>query len=257
MITSIANPKVKWVRALQTKRKARSEEAVFVVEGVRLAREAVLAEWQARLVLHTEAIDPRGRGVVNQLARLGAEVDVVSEAVMAACSSAETPPGILAVLGIPDLRPPQPVTLIVVADGLADPGNLGTLLRTAAATGVEAVITTPGTVDAYNPKVVRGAMGAHFRLPILTWDEERLERGLAGLQVWVAEPGKGEKYYTPDWRQPAALVIGGEVHGPGRVPVLESARRVHVPMLGATESLNASIAAAVVLCEIARQRGPR
>src|SRR3972149_2605384 len=108
MITSTANPKVKWVRALQLKRKAREEERLFVVEGIRLAREAVAAGVPARLVIHTETLDARGRGLANSLARLGAEVELVSESVMAACSDTDTPPGLLAVVERPDLPFPLP-----------------------------------------------------------------------------------------------------------------------------------------------------
>jgi TrmH family RNA methyltransferase len=257
MITSPANPRVKWVHALQTKRRAREEEGAFVVEGIRLAREAVASARAVRLVLHTEALDARGRGLINSLARLGAEVEVVSEAVMAACSTTETPPGLLAVLPIPDLPIPVPLTLALVADGLAGPGNLGTLLRTAAAAGVQAVFLTEGTVDAYNPKVVRGAMGAHLRLPIVSLQAQELAPRLSGLEIWLAEAGQGLPYHRVDWRRPVALVIGGEAHGPQPPLRTLTTHPVHIPMPGGTESLNAAVAAAIILFEIARQRGPQ
>src|SRR3972149_2402914 len=125
MITSTANPKVKWVRALQAKRKAREEERLFVVEGIRMAREAVAARVPTRLVMHTEGLDARGRGLANSLARLGAEIEQVSDSVMAACSDTETPSGLLAVVTKQDLAAPRPLTLALVADGPAAPGHHG------------------------------------------------------------------------------------------------------------------------------------
>jgi TrmH family RNA methyltransferase len=255
MITSTSNPKVKWVRALQAKRKAREEERLFVVEGIRMAREAVAAGVPARLVMHSEGLDARGRGLANSLARLGAEVEAVSDAVMAACSDTETPPGLLAVVARPDLPVPRPLTLALVADGLADPGNLGTLLRTALAAGAEAAFLTGQSVDPYNPKVVRGAMGAHFHLPIRGLAPGEVPGALDGLRIWIAEAGQGSSYTEVDWRPPSALVVGSEAQGPGEAIGDLDARRTHIPISPDAESLNAAVAAAVILFEIARQRG--
>jgi TrmH family RNA methyltransferase len=246
MITSTANPKVKWVRALQSKRKAREEERLFVVEGIRMAREAVAARAPARLVMHTESLDSRGRGLANSLARLGAEVEEVSDSVMAACSDTETPPGLLAVVTKQDLPAPRPLTLALVADGLADPGNLGTLLRTALAAGAQVVYLTGKTVDPYNPKVVRGGMGAHFHIPIHTLPVGEVAAGLTG---------QGLPYSKVDWRAPSALIIGSEAEGPSPAILELAAKRTHIPISPAAESLNAAVAAAVILFEIARQRG--
>ncbi|MGD2251364.1 MAG: RNA methyltransferase [Anaerolineales bacterium] len=255
MITSTSNQHVKWIRGLQKRRRARHREGVFVVEGVRLAREAVAAQWPTRMVLHTDKLDERGRGLVNNLARLGAGVHAVSPAVMSACSDTESAPGLLAVLELPELDLPQQPNLIVVVDGITDPGNLGTLLRTCLAVGVQAVLYTEGTVDPFNAKVVRGGMGAHLRLPIVSVALDQLQAHLAGMELWLAMPGEGVPYHEVDWRPSSALVIGNEAHGPQ--PALRDMipNRVHIPMPGDTESVNVAIAAAVILFEIVRQRG--
>ncbi len=255
VITSTANRSVRLVRALQQKRRARQEEGLFVVEGTRWAEEVVAAGAPVRLVLHTDHLSARERGLVNQTARTGAEVRVVSEAVMAACSATESPPGLLMVLPIPALPLPERLTLALVVDGVRDPGNLGTLLRTALAAGVEAAFLTPGTVDPYNPKVVRAAMGAHLRLPLRTVEPADLPQALQGLQVWLAEARQGHPYYAVDWRQPVALVVGGEAQGPSAALRGLAHGQVHVPTPGEVESLNVAIATAVILFEIVRQRG--
>jgi TrmH family RNA methyltransferase len=255
MITSTSNPRIKLVRALQTRRSEREKERAFAIEGIRLAREAVRAQVPARLVLHTEQIDARGHGLVNSLARLGAEIQVVTPAVMAACSATETPPGLLAVVGVPQLPLPSPLTFALVLDGLADPGNLGTILRSAWAAGTQAIFLTPGTVDPFNPKVVRAGMGAHFDLPIHTIAGDRLPDSFAGLAVWVAQARAGQAYSSLDWRTPIAIVIGGEAQGPRRGFLENATGLVHIPMRREAESLNAAMAASILLFEVARQRG--
>ena len=255
MITSTTNRRVKWIRALQTKRHARQEEGVFVIEGVRLAQEVVASQLPVSLVLHTDNLGARERGLINNLARLGAEVEVVSDSVMTACSSTESPPGLLVALPAPAIPPPERLSLALIVDRMADPGNLGTILRTALAAGVEALFLTKGTVDPFNPKVVRSAMGAHFRLPIEIVEPDDLVARLDGLEVWIAEAGQGEPYDEVNWRQPTALIIGCEAHGPQSALRSLAKDQVHIPMKGSSDSLNAAIAAAVILFEIVRQRG--
>ena len=166
MITSTSNPRIKLVRALQTRRSEREQEHAFVIEGIRLAREAVRAQVPARLVLHTEQIDARGHGLVNSLARLGAEIQVVTPAVMAACSATESPPGLLAVVDLPERPLPSPLTFALVIDGLGRPRQPRDDLAQRLGFRHEAIFLSDGTVDPFNPKVVRAGMGAHFDLPI-------------------------------------------------------------------------------------------
>ncbi len=254
MITSRGNAKVKFVRGLQAKRSERDAQHLFVIEGVRLAEEAAQAQAVPQLVLHTEKLDARGTAAVEALVALGASVEVVTPEVMAAAADTLTPPGLLAVVVRPQVAVPNPLTFALVLDRLGDPGNLGTVLRTALAAGVQAVFLTPGSVDPFNPKVVRAAMGAHFHLPLITagWDD--LPVHLAGLALWRAEAASGEPYDAVDWRPPAALLIGSEASGPSDAARHLAPRPVRIPMPGPAESLNAAIAAAVLMFEVARQR---
>ncbi len=256
MITSLKNDRVRLVLALQGRRRVRQRERRFVVEGLRLCSEAASAGILPHLVFYTAeaALDPRTAALLTAWQAAGAPCEEVSAEVMAACSDTETPQGVLAVVPLPRLeRPPRP-TLTLVLDRLRDPGNLGTALRAALAAGVEQVILAPGTVDATNPKVVRAAMGAHFRLPLvaLRWDE--LPAALSGCRVYLASAGGRLDYAAVDWTAPSALIIGGEAAGPDTQSAALADAEIAIPMAGAVESLNAAVAAAVILFEAARQR---
>jgi TrmH family RNA methyltransferase len=180
---------------------------------------------------------------------------MVSEAVMEACSDTVTPQGVLVVVPIPHPLPSDRPALLLVLDQVRDPGNVGTILRAAEAAGSEGVIVAPGTADPYNPKVVRAGMGAHFRLPIemLTWHQ--IQRRVTGRPVWLADAAGEIAYTAVDWRAPTALIIGGEASGASKQARKLSPRRVYIPMAGPVESLNAAMAATVLLFEAARQRG--
>lgn len=171
-------------------------------------------------------------------------------------SDVVTPQGLLAVFPFPDF--PLPITdhpLFLVLDRVRDPGNLGTLLRAAAGAGVDAVFLSAGSVDPYNPKVVRAGMGAHFRLPIHALDEQaRAEiEARCPLRVIAAAAG-AVPYDQVDWRQPAVLIIGAEAAGVGDDGINLGTMTATIPLAAGVESLNAGVAGAVILFEAARQR---
>jgi TrmH family RNA methyltransferase len=258
MITSLTNDKVKFVRALQTRRRTREKEGRFIIEGVRLAEEVIRAKAPAELVLYVDRLDARGRAALNGLRQLGAAAEEVSGEVMAACTSTETPPGLLAVIRMPSLSshlPPPTSGLALVIDRLADPGNLGAILRTAAAAGVEAVYLSPGTVDAYNPKVVRAAMGAHFHVPIHEADWPDIRAALGDRRVYLAAALGGQRFDQVDWTPPAALILGGEAEGASAEAEQAATGRVTIPMPGGSESLNAAVAAGILMFEAVRRAG--
>ncbi|MBN2549563.1 MAG: RNA methyltransferase [Anaerolineales bacterium] len=248
------NPKIKWVRSLQSSSRERKETAAFVVEGVRLAEEALLSGWEAQLVLHTPDLSLRGQAIVEGLSSQGAPVEQVAESVMLAASDTETPQGVLVVVSMRTAPLPDQLDFVFIPDSVRDPGNLGTMLRTAAAAGVRAVLLPPGGVDPFSPKVVRAGMGAHFHLPLyqLPWME--IASLVKPLRVFLADSGEGLPYTQADFRLPLALVIGGEAQGAGLQAQRMTSQRVHIPMPGGGESLNAAVAAAVLLFEIVRQR---
>lgn len=255
VITSPSNPKIQYVRAL-ARRRTRQREQRFIAEGVRLLEEALRAGTVPALVFFTGRLGTaaRGRVILARLRERGVPTLRVSDAVMRAMSDTQTPQGILAVLPFPQLAPPPDPSLLLIVDGMRDPGNLGTLLRTAEAAGVQEVFLAPGTVDLYNPKVVRGAMGTHFRLPVRTEDWAEIADAVSGMQVLLAD-ARGEQIYdSVDWRIPSALIVGGEAEGASIRARELAVTRVSIPMRGGTESLNAAIAAAIILFEAARQR---
>jgi TrmH family RNA methyltransferase len=142
----------------------------------------------------------------------------------------------------------------LILDGVRDPGNLGAILRTAAAAGVDAVLLPPETADPYAPKVVRAGMGAHFHLAIhsLQWDAIRTVCG--SLQIFLAHSEGALLYTEADFTQPLALIIGGEAHGAGpEIQALHPAA-VRIPMPGRAESLNAAVAAGILIFEVVQQR---
>jgi TrmH family RNA methyltransferase len=255
MITSNHNPKIKLVRALLGRSKDRRDAGAFVAEGVRLVEEAVNANWPMRSVLFDETISERGRLLIEKLTSQGKDVEEVSSSVMKSMSETETPQGILAVLDFHQLPMPESPNFILIPDQIRDPGNLGTLLRTAVATGAQAVLIPPDTTDAFAPKVLRSGMGAHFRMPIhsLGWEEIGEVVRSASLQVYIADMD-GESCWETDLKKSVALIIGSEADGAS-----ESARKIatgklSIPMAKDVESLNAGVAGSVLMFEVVRQR---
>lgn len=258
MITSNHNPKIQLVRALNGSAKQRREQGMFVIEGVRLAEEGLQSGWEAQLVLTSSDLGERGLVVAQGFAGRGVAVEEVAPSVMQAASDTQTPQGIFVILAARSLPLPELLHFVLIADTIRDPGNLGTILRTASAAGVQAVLLPPGTTDAFAPKVVRAAMGAHFRLPILplSWPEigGALQPQDHSLSVYLADPG-GELAYTQvDFRTPCAIIVGGEAEGASQEAREMAVTRISIPMAAQVESLNAAVAAGVLLFEAARQR---
>jgi len=255
MITSSQNPKLKLVRSLMGRAKERREVNAFVVEGVRLVEEAVTAGWKFRFALYSDGLSERGTNLLNRLKESNIESDEVAGDLLQKLSDTETPQGILAVLELANLPIPDSLNFIIIPDQFRDPGNLGTLLRSAAATGVQVVLLPPETTDAFAPKVVRAGMGAHFRLPIhsMRWEEIKEISKSANMQIYIADMD-GTSCWETDLRQPVALVIGGEAEGASDEARRLANGKISIPMAGNVESLNAGVAGSVLMFEVVRQR---
>lgn len=257
MITSPHNEKIKWVRQLQADARFRREAGAFTAEGVRLAEEALSAGWAVKLALHTAGLSLRGQALIEACQARGTPVEEVSERVMQAASDTQSPQGVLLVLALRPLPLPETPDFVFIPDGVRDPGNLGSALRSAAAAGVDAALVPEGSVDAYAPKVVRSGMGAHFRMPVhsLAWEEIASLVSTAGLKLYLAQAQAATEYTQADLRLPLALVVGGEASGPGQAALSLPHQPLKITMPGGSESLNLAAAAAVLLFEVVRQRG--
>ena len=255
LITSAQNPKLKLVRALLGRAKERREAGAFVAEGVRLVEEAVHGNWRFRSALYDATLSERGLSLVESLKSRDVECEEVTPELMKSLSETETPQGILAVLPFTDLPIPDSPTFLLIPDQIRDPGNLGTLIRSAAAAGVQAVLLPPETTDAFAPKVVRAGMGAHFRLPIraMTWEEIEQVVRLESLKVYVADMD-GVSCWETDLRGPLMLVVGSEAEGASESARRLATQKISIPMSGKIESLNAGVAGSVLMFEVMRQR---
>lgn len=254
MLTSTDNPKVKLARALQERSRNRRKAGAFVVEGVRLVEEALQSGWQTQFVLYTDKLDARGLRVVDVYRQKNVEVVPVSPEVMKSVSDTQTPQGILAVLSNDPLAFPIKLSFVLILDNVRDPGNMGTLLRTALAAGVEGVLLPPGNADPFAPKVVRAAMGAHFHLPICSANWGEIQKIIQPLNVYLADALGRQVYNQVDFTPPTTLIIGGEADGAGPEARSLSGQSIAIPMPGGRDSLNAAIAGAIVLFEVVRQR---
>lgn len=249
-IRSSDNRTLKVVRSLRL-RNVREAERAFLVEGVRAVDDALLAGGVARLVLVRAGSD--WSPPIGSMAK---SVRWVSPELFNTLTDTVTPQPLLAVMEMPPRSLPEtrsPLSLVI--DGVRDPGNLGTLIRSAAGAGVDAVFWSEGTVDPYNAKAVRAGMGAHFRVSIHPYDEKAQEWVQeCGSRIVVAGAEAGDDYAAFDWRGAVCLVIGGEAEGPARLWSAVASARVNIPLHNGVESLNAGVAGSILLFEAARQR---
>lgn len=273
MITSTANEKVKQLIKWQKKRKARDAEGVFLVEGIRMFVEA--PERQMREIYVSQSFYERKNAELG-LDKWGAKLQILSDSVFGHVSDTKTPQGVLAVLNqrrysLEEIlegkaapgedgggeRKQQMCPLLVVLDNLQDPGNLGTILRAGEAAGVTGVIMSRDCVDIYNPKVIRSTMGSIYRVPFVYVEDlpkAVQELNEAGVGTFAAHLEGKNSYEAENYRNGTAFLIGNEGNGLSREAAECAGTYVRIPMCGQVESLNAAMAATVLLFEAARQR---
>ncbi len=214
---------------------------MFVVEGAGLIAQAVAAGWEIEAQFVAPGADAvPAAGAVFELA----------PNVIERVASTEAPQPVLAVVHQRVSVLPSKPTFVMVGDRLADPGNAGTIIRSAEAAGADAVVFTAGSVDLYNPKVVRAAAGSLFRVPVLTLELQDVRA--AGLSLLATSSHRGNSYTDTDLRGPVALLVGNEAHGVSDDAQVDG--WITIPHAGAAESLNVAMAATVIAFEVARQR---
>jgi TrmH family RNA methyltransferase len=244
MITSPQNSKIKLVRALLGRAKERREANAFVVEGVRLVEEAVNAhilKYKIKFALYDETLNQRGKLLVETLKSYNIEVDEIPARLMKTISETETPQGLLAVVEFIQLPNPTTPKFVRIHDQVRDPGNLGALLRTAWATGVQTVLLSPDSTDAFSPKVLRSGMGAQLQLPIYSLDWGQIRGYITGTEIFLAEMD-GQSCWETDLRQPLALIIGGEAEGASEEARKLATQKISLPLSGDIDSLYAGVA---------------
>jgi len=261
IISSLQHTDVKLIKSL-SRRKERMEMGLFVIEGTRFVEEAAEAHAPIIKVFYTAQLlkSDRGASLVDKLYQRGIFLQEVTIPVMDKMADTERPQGILATIKIsrsvmPALDQIQP--LILVCDKIQDPGNLGTIIRTADAAGVDAIFTTVGTVDIYNPKNLRATMGSIFHVPIFP-DLEPADI-LQDLRKHRITPigatlGARKWHFEVDYQCPIAFWLGNEGAGIDEDVVAALAEQVKIPMPGRSESLNVSVAASILIYECVRQR---
>lgn len=257
-ITSRDNPLVRQLRVLSESARERRDSGLTVLDGVHLAEAALAAGVSLRQLVVSE----RGMTRAEIIALLDACADTPScllpDALFAQLSPVDSPTGLLAVIQTPaDAVGPLSDTVIAL-DGVQDPGNLGTILRTAAAAGVRDVLLGTGCAQAWAPRVLRAGMGGHFRLRL----RERVDlvaslNGFAGAVLATLPDAAAPSLYQHDLTGPVAWLFGAEGAGLSHEVAALATGGVRIPMPGAVESLNVGAAVAVCLFEQARQRAAR
>lgn len=261
-ITSRDNPRVKQARSL-LQRRGRAKAGRWLIEGVRVLEEAFRHGHPPETIFYTaeSASESRVQDVLNRAEQEGIAYYEVPYQLLGELSDARTPQGIVAVVPTPEMSGDgfshqKATPLVLVVDRIQEPGNLGTMLRTALAVGVTDVALVHGTVDPGHPKAIRASAGAVFGLHLAVYQPDTLVRELRNHKIHLVAldvHGNVPIYEIP-WSEPTALLVGHEAHGPSEHLLGEASTVAYIPMPGGGESLNAATAVAVCLYEALRHR---
>jgi RNA methyltransferase, TrmH family len=259
-LESPQNPRVKTWASLKT-RKGRQQTGQFLAEGLRLVDELLRSSLEVTALLWDVSADELPDSLREAASERGVPIYELSPNAYRSVSDTVTPQGVMAVAKLPDnsrMERAEFPSHVLLLDGVQDPGNVGTLIRTADAFGIGAVCCGTGTADPYSPKVVRASMGGLFRLPVASVDSSSYIRTWRskwhGGQVLITAAGAPIACDEVNLRDPALIVIGGEAYGVSKEVAELADQKIRIPMTGMAESLNAAIAGAVILYEVSRQR---
>ena len=253
-ITSVHNPQVAFLRDLQ-KARARRESGLFLAESVKMVREAIDLSLCRTLIVDAKRAGEYGE-LIDAAQEKGCDVLLVTAAIMQAISEAKTPQGVCCTVEIPTQPKEIGGNLIVAMDGVQDPGNVGTILRTADAAGFDGALLSGACADLYGAKTLRATMGSVFRVPVRRTDDlaAELEAMKARGYAVVATELGGADFYVHCPHSKAVLVIGSEGNGVSGAVRAVATHHLALPMRGGAESLNAAVAAGIMIYEMARER---
>ena len=246
MIESKDNKLYKQAKSLLS-RSGRVKEGLFLAEGQRLANDAILSGCVSHLLL-SEEYDGEVPAAVP--------AHILSEKLFSAITETTTPQGIIAVCRtrFQDSGLANDTSFVLICDKITDPGNMGSILRTAEAAGVDAVVLSEECVDLYNSKAVRGTMGAIFRLTTIQVDRPAAHFKAHGFRIIASRLEESQDLYAADFTGKIAIVVGNEANGVSADTISAADGFVKIPMSGAAESLSVASAAAILLYEARRQR---
>ena len=259
MIQSESNVQIKELIKLQKNARERKKKKLFVAEGMKLTKEAAFHGKLKKIYIAQDVYEHRERELDDFLAKQ--DYEVVDTKIFRQAAQTVTPQGMLALVEVPEYSVDtllcDPKRSFLLLDDLRDPGNLGTIMRTAEGAGMSGVILSRESVDLFNPKVVRATMGAIFRVPFYYADDlieviERLKP--KQIPVYGTMMQGSEVYDALDYTNGAAIVIGNEANGISEKVTAHLTKGVRIPMDGSLESLNAAVAAAILMYETARQK---
>lgn len=255
MITSKTNDLIKYIKGLDLK-KNRDESREFIVEGIKMAKEAISSEYNIKKIIICEEL------LRDEFDANGHEVEFVSKQVFEYISDTKSPQGIMLILSRKNIELENLINdgkihkTIFALDTVQDPGNLGTIIRSLDCAGIDTLLLSEGSADAYNSKVVRSTMGAIFRvniLPEIDFKKELMRLKESGYKIIVTSLENSENLFEYEFQAKNVIVIGNESNGVSREIQELADDKIRIPMVGKTESLNAGVAASLMAYEVLRK----
>lgn len=258
MISSLTNPQIKNLIQLQKKAKARNEQDVFVVEGIKMffeAKKESIVKAYASTSFYEEVLNNHKHNLK------GYEIEIISDAIFKEVSDTKTPQGIMAIIKKPkyllqDIIQDEKANLLILED-LRDPGNLGTIVRTAEGAGITGILISKESVDMFNPKVIRSTMGSIYRMPFVYVEDmittiKQLKDN--NITLFAAHLEGKKSYDEEDYTGKSGILIGNEANGLSNEISKLADKLIKIPMSGQVESLNAAVAAAILMYEVYKQK---